>query len=120
MRTVILFSIVAVPDEASQRESVTLRLEAPMAQGTLDNILSQIETLSSEERAALLAALSGPASNKPASRQSAYGKYAGRLSPVEEFLREKHLGQGQVPTHRSCPELSKARGKCLTTAKLSR
>jgi hypothetical protein len=62
-----------------------------MGQTTLDNILREIEALSPEERAALRAALSDPTSANSSPRQSAYGKYAGRLSPVEEFLREKHL-----------------------------
>jgi hypothetical protein len=64
-----------------------------MPPSVLENILSQANRLSSDERKALADALATSASEGSRSaspRRSAYGKYAGKLTTVDEFLRMKH------------------------------
>jgi hypothetical protein len=61
-----------------------------MPESAIENILSQVNSLPPDERRALVAALTGAGAESSMARRSAYGKYAGRLTPVEEFLREKH------------------------------
>ncbi len=61
-----------------------------MPQPSVENILSQLSFLSSDERKALIAALTTEHVVPVPSRQTAYGKYAGLLTPVEHFLRIKH------------------------------
>jgi hypothetical protein len=61
-----------------------------MPPSSIEHILSQAEGLSADERKALIAALKSEGSGASSPRRSAYGKYAGKLTPVEEFLRRKH------------------------------
>jgi|GEM_PF-3523441 len=61
-----------------------------MQESAVENILSQVNTLSADERKALLAALTRTGTEHPVERRSALGKYAGLLTPVDEFLRVKH------------------------------
>ena len=61
-----------------------------MPQSAIENILAEVNNLSSDDREALIAALTGETAGPAARRRSAYGKYAGLLTPVEEFLRIKH------------------------------
>lgn len=64
-----------------------------MPPSTMEDILSQANNLSSDERRALAAALTASAAEGPvpsSPRRSAYGEYAGKLTPVDEFLRIKH------------------------------
>jgi len=59
----------------------------------IEIILSQANILSSDEKKALATALAASATDTAAPappRRSAYGKYAGKLTPVDEFLRMKH------------------------------
>jgi hypothetical protein len=57
---------------------------------SVESILSQVNSLSPEERKSLLAALTRNETEDTLPRRSAYGKYTGLLTPVDEFLRLKH------------------------------
>ncbi len=61
-----------------------------MPPSALERILDEASRLTPEERRALVDALMG--GNLPLNqpRYSSYGKYAGMLTPVDEFLRMKH------------------------------
>jgi hypothetical protein len=61
-----------------------------MPESALENILSQVNNLSPDERESLLAALTRNRGEQAAPRRSAWGKYAGLVGPVDEFLRLKH------------------------------
>ena len=61
-----------------------------MPQPSVENILSQVNFLSPDERKALIAALTIEGMAPVPSRRTAYGKYVGLLTPVEDFLRAKH------------------------------
>ena len=61
-----------------------------MSQAAIENIISEVSRLSPDERRSLLATLTKDHAEKVSSRRSAFGKYAGRLTPVDEFLRSKH------------------------------
>jgi hypothetical protein len=60
-----------------------------MPRSAIESILSQVHSLSSDDRKALIAALVGDVPIPAATRRSAYGKYAGLLA-VDDFLRMKH------------------------------
>jgi hypothetical protein len=61
-----------------------------MSESAVENILSQVNSLSPGERDCLIRALTAEGSASPAERSSIYGKYAGKLTSVDEFLRRKH------------------------------
>ncbi len=61
-----------------------------MSESAVKNILSQVNSLSPVERERLIRALTVEVSASPAGRSSVYGKYAGKLTSVDEFLRRKH------------------------------
>jgi hypothetical protein len=61
-----------------------------MPQSVIDIILNQVNNLSPDERQALIAALAAEDAGTTVERRNAYGKYAGLLTPVPEFLRAKH------------------------------
>ena len=61
-----------------------------MPKSDAENILGRVTSLSSHERQILIAALNADDTERVVPRCSAYGKYAGRLTPVDDFLRLKH------------------------------
>ncbi len=61
-----------------------------MPPSAVEEILNRAKKLSSEERKALAAALIVSDTGTTSLRRSAYGKYAGKMTPVDEFLRIKH------------------------------
>lgn len=61
-----------------------------MPESAVESILNQVNSLSPAERERLLAALTRTGAEREATRSSAWGKYAGLVSPVDEFLRRKH------------------------------
>jgi hypothetical protein len=63
-----------------------------MADSVIENILNQLNCLSPDERRRLTQVLdSGPSAPRVA-RRSVYGTYAGRLTPLDEFLPRKARG----------------------------
>jgi hypothetical protein len=61
-----------------------------MPESAIESILTQVNNLSPAEREPLLAALTRTGTERVAPRRSAWGRYAGLVSPVDEFLRLKH------------------------------
>lgn len=61
-----------------------------MPESAVESILSQVNNLSPDERKSLLAALTRAGIPEATPRRSAQGKYAGLVTPVDEFLRMKH------------------------------
>jgi hypothetical protein len=56
----------------------------------VENILAQANALSPEDREALIQALQTEEEKALSLRESAYGKFKGVFSSVDEFLRLKH------------------------------
>ena len=61
-----------------------------MPQSSVESILSQVNSLSPAGRQAVIEALGIEGAVFASARRSAYGKYAGSLTPVGKFLRLKH------------------------------
>jgi hypothetical protein len=69
-----------------------------MPESPIERILREAENLLPEEREALVAALTWTASEQKLPRRSALGKYAGLVTPVDEFLglkREETLRENE-------------------------
>jgi hypothetical protein len=60
-----------------------------MPESAVERILNEVNHLSPDERASLLAALLRAGTEQPLTRRSALGKYSGLVTPVDEFLRLK-------------------------------
>ena len=60
-----------------------------MPESTVERILREAKKRLPAERESLVAALTRTASEQGLQRRSALGKYAGLLTPVDEFLRLK-------------------------------